>query len=642
MASPETITEQSDSDRGPIPTTAGWQEAPVDGHFSVAPAAPEVLAEFDASAREPTITGASTSRDRLAASQFPAIPGYRILGVLGCGGMGTVYRALHLELNRLVALKIVHPGRDDSTLRARFEREFRSLAAIEHPNIVPVYDAGNSQGFSYFTMRYVPGGALSAHLARFRADPAAGCKLMAKVARAVHHLHESGVLHRDLKPLNILIGDGDEPLVADFGLAKWMDDDSDMTVTGLPMGTRQYMSPEQSLGRKAEYSAACDVWALGIVLYEVVAGHRPFGSEDPVELYTQIRTANPPPMAEFNPAAPAPLEAIARRCLAKKPQDRYASAADLAADLERWLAGDSPTATQLPKPRRARRSWIGVGSAVGILALAVGLFFAFSGQDQKKRSDIPPSPDLPLTKRSIAEQMASGVPVELIGESGMPLVEATPLPGSKERFFVETDGFATLQAVSFGGIELVREEFPLPARLEAEVAWNTRTNESAFFAVYVGRKEWPNLSKPFFSQVQITLREKRLPAANGEPMIRDSAVASVYSGLDGVRATLTDCSSPASIERKVKNIFPSPLAWQPLSITLTADAAQLDWQGKPLPPITAQFLGEMVRGDVRRTRPGGENQIVPPVFGHGCGVCVRGGAVALRNIRLVPLNKPVP
>src|SRR6185312_399101 len=302
MPSPDTITGVPDSDRGRVPSTAGWEEAADNPHFSVSPIGPALLADLGSAAlHRATISGAATPLEGSAETQLPTINGYRIVGILGRGGMGTVYKALHLELNKTVALKIVHPGRADSTLRARFEREFRSLAAIEHPNIVPVFDAGAWQGFSYFTMRYVPDGALSAHLPRFRADPVAGCKLMVKIARAVQHLHESGVLHRDLKPLNILIGEGDEPLVADFGLAKWLDDDSDMTVTGLPMGTRQYMSPEQTLGRKSEYTAACDVWALGIMLYEVFAGHRTFGSEDPVELYMQIRSADPPPMANFNP-----------------------------------------------------------------------------------------------------------------------------------------------------------------------------------------------------------------------------------------------------------------------------------------------------------------------------------------------------
>src|SRR5262249_43326077 len=150
-----------------------------------------------------------------------------------------------------------HPaGRDHAAVRARFEREVRSLARIDHPHIVPVHDAGYWHGFPYYTMKYVPGGTLALHLDRVRADLPAAVRLVVKVARAVQRLHAEGVLHRDLKPLNILLGEGDEPLVADFGLARWLGDDSDLTVTGSPLGTRQYMAPEQTLGQKTEYGPA--------------------------------------------------------------------------------------------------------------------------------------------------------------------------------------------------------------------------------------------------------------------------------------------------------------------------------------------------------------------------------------------------
>src|SRR5262249_42692281 len=150
-------------------------------------------------------------------------------------------------------------------------------------------DAGYWQGFPYLAMKYVPGGTLAQHLGRIRGDLPAAVRLVALVARAVDRLHADGGLHRDLKPMNILLGEGDNPLVADFGLARWIDDDSDLTVTGNPLGTRQYMAPEQTLGRKSDYAPTCDIWGLGVVLYEVLTGHRPFAHQDPVELFRQIR-----------------------------------------------------------------------------------------------------------------------------------------------------------------------------------------------------------------------------------------------------------------------------------------------------------------------------------------------------------------
>src|SRR5437763_227492 len=338
----------------------------------------------------------SASTDKVAASAtpipgplFPTIPGYRVLGVLGRGGMGTVYHALDVDLGREVALKLISPGgRDESAVRGRFEREVHALARIEHPNIVPIYDAGEWEGFfPYFTMKLVPGGPLSRHLDRFRGDVRASVRLVAKVARAVGALHAAGVLHRDLKPLNILLGDHDEPLVADFGLARWVGDDSGPTESGSPVGTRAYMSPEQSLGSKTDYTPACDVWAIGVVLFEVLTGRRPFASEDPVELYLKIRSEPAPPASGFNPDVPAGLDAVIGRCVAERPENRYQSAVAVAEDLERWLAGVRVEAAAAPAgapttPSRRRRSrthrlvvlglLVFASTAVGVLAVRQG------------------------------------------------------------------------------------------------------------------------------------------------------------------------------------------------------------------------------------------------------------------------------
>ncbi|MBX9625002.1 MAG: serine/threonine protein kinase, partial [Gemmataceae bacterium] len=270
---------------------------------------------------------------------FPAVRGYVLVDELGRGGMGVVYRALDLGTGRTVALKAVYPvGAGAAAVRARFEREVRALARIKHPNIVPVYHAGEGPGFPFFTMEYVPGGTLQKHLDRVRADLGGAVRLVAKVARAVERLHAAGVWHRDLKPLNILLGDGDEPLVADFGLAKFRGDESDMTQSGAVLGTRHYMSPEQTRGQTHSYSPACDIWAVGVILYELLTGRRPFAAADPVELYRLIREEAPESCSATNPGVPPALDAIARRCMAKRPEDRYRTAAEVAAALERWLA----------------------------------------------------------------------------------------------------------------------------------------------------------------------------------------------------------------------------------------------------------------------------------------------------------------
>ena len=298
-------------------------------------------------------------------AEFPPIPGYEILRFVARGGMGVVYEAVQLSTGRRVALKLVNPVcAEDAVIRERFAREVRSLAALKHPNIVPVYDAGDWHGFPFLAMEFVRGGTLSHHIDSVRSDLRGAVLLVAKVARAVAAMHAVGILHRDLKPLNILLGGNDEPMVADFGLAR-SDGESDLTGTGEPVGTRQYMAPEQTLGRRTDYSPACDVWALGVTLYEVLSGMRPFSDDGYTDIYARIRFEEPPPLASLATGVPAELEAVVLKCLSKRPEDRYASAAALADDLENWLTGApllaqpipllaAPHPATTPKPRRRR------------------------------------------------------------------------------------------------------------------------------------------------------------------------------------------------------------------------------------------------------------------------------------------------
>ncbi|HEY3789035.1 MAG TPA: serine/threonine-protein kinase [Urbifossiella sp.] len=614
MSSPDTITGPSSSD-GVLPT-ARWDEAPHDPRFSVSPLAKELLSDLDSMAvANPTATGATTPLENADDSQFPSINGYRILGILGRGGMGTVYKALHLELKKIVALKILHPGgREDSTLRLRFEREFRSLASVEHANIVPVYDAGTWQGLSYFTMKYIPEGALSQHLKRFNADPAAGGRMMAKVARAMHHLHEVGVLHRDLKPLNILIGEDDEPLVADFGLAKWLDDDTDVTMTGLPMGTRQYMSPEQSLGKKSEYTPACDIWALGIILYEVVAGQRPFASDDPVELYTQIRSVDPPPMTQFNTDAPRPLEEIARRCLAKRPEDRYASAREVELDLERWLNGEATTATVAPRPRRRRRPTAYViGAATATLGAFLLAFF----------------PGWLATKKSIAERLFAGQTVELI-KNGAALEPFAVLPGSLGTPNTEKDGYFTLNSISSLGVEFSREPLPGPARLEGEVALAFTGDRMSSAGPYVGRFEigLPD-ANAYDRRTEITYREEVNPDGNNPGNVRESA------GLEFLRTSLHGPGTRTEgtrLKRLVKQ--DEKLNWHAFTLTQGNDSIAATWDDQPLQPLAPETLNKLLQQDARE--PGGI-PFTPPIHGNGFGLCIYNCQAVFRNVRIVPL-----
>jgi serine/threonine-protein kinase len=268
------------------------------------------------------------------------VPGFRILGVLGRGGMGQVFRAEQLAHKRQVALKMIRTGlRAPPEAIARFRREARTISRLSSPNIVKIYEIGEYQGQPYLVLELVEGGTLSQKWAGKPMPPVEAARLVEALARAIHHAHSHGIIHRDLKPANILLTRDGVPKLTDFGLAKPMDTASLLTRSGAILGTPCYMSPEQAAGRGHDAGPLTDIYGLGTILYQVLTGRPPFQAETAFDTLRMVEKEPPLPPSQQVPEVPPELERICLKCLEKEPTNRYPTALALAEDLQRFLAG---------------------------------------------------------------------------------------------------------------------------------------------------------------------------------------------------------------------------------------------------------------------------------------------------------------
>ena len=339
------------------------------------------------------------------AEALPEVAGYEVLGVLGRGGMGVVYQARQLGLDRTVALKMVLTGFQAGPKDlARFRAEAAVIARLQHPNIVQIYDVGETAGRPYFVFEFVAGGSLAQYLQGTPQPVRPAAQLVDTLARAVHAAHAHGVIHRDLKPANILLRDEREgargesrdlsplasrlasvvPKITDFGLAKCAGGDGEApdlrgpTVTGDLLGTPNYMAPEQAMVPRQPVGPAADVYALGAILYELLTGRPPFTGETPLATVLQVLNNEPVSVTSLQPNVPRDLETICLKCLRKEPRKRYGSALELAEDLQRFLR-DEPIRARPVRAveklwRWVRRHPVPAGLlAAGLLAPAVAL-----------------------------------------------------------------------------------------------------------------------------------------------------------------------------------------------------------------------------------------------------------------------------
>jgi len=365
--------------------------------------------ESDAAAPAPVVQ-VGNAPPRKKSRELPKVPGYEILSELGRGGMGVVYKARQTRLNRLVALKMVLAGGHASTEQlARFDQEARSVARLQHPNIVQIYEIGEQEGLPYFSLEFVDGGTLEKLIGRHPQPPQTAAEIVETLARTMQFAHEQSIIHRDLKPANILLtrsvprgtgsvslspgsrsqvtaSSGDSvsesgaalgpltPKISDFGLAKAVEEGgSQNTASGTIMGTPSYMAPEQARGEVAALGPLCDLYSLGAILYELLTGRPPFQGATLVDTLDQVRNREPVPIHQLQPKVPADLETICLKCLQKEASKRYANCGELADDLARFLAGHPILARPVSGPERFWR-WCRRNPRVAGLSAATVLF----------------------------------------------------------------------------------------------------------------------------------------------------------------------------------------------------------------------------------------------------------------------------
>jgi hypothetical protein len=404
---------------------------------------------------------------------LPALGPHELRGEIGSGGMGVVYRAWDLLLGRMVALKMLRGSLLSSPGSVqRFCREAQAAARVRHPHLLPVISIGLFQGQPCFTMPYLPGDTL-AHRVKQPWTPRQAAALLEKVARGVAAAHAEGIVHRDLKPSNILFDDQGEPLVADFGLAKFFSEQGvEITVPGQVMGTPAYMSPEQVCAAHDRVGPASDVWSLGVILYLLLTGQRPFPGEQRDEVFERIRNHSPRPPSQIRRDVPPELESLVLVCLDKDPARRYPTAAELADDLARWLCGE-PIRARPAGWRRHRRAITRAALAAVLLAGLLGGVWWFS-----LRNGGPTETD---SGDKVVQPLGASEVIELTRDNGLTR-SPTVLVGAADVTTV-APGVVEVQAPKLALVQLLdRIEWPR-FRFRGEVM--DEGNPSAAVGLYV-------------------------------------------------------------------------------------------------------------------------------------------------------------
>src|SRR5438067_2854017 len=351
---------------------------------------PDALAAGDACGPTDNVRAENANAPRVKATERAAkilgeLGDYELLEEVGRGGQGVVFRARQKSLNRTVALKVISLGQWASKVHLkRFRREAEAAASLDHPGIVPIYEVGERDGSCYFSMKFIEGGQIDEVGRRTSISLRKAAELIAKVARTVYYAHEHGILHRDIKPGNILLDQEGEPHLTDFGLARLVESESSVTQTLDVLGTPSYMAPEQAVGNNAAVSSKTDVYGLGAVLYQLLTGQPPFAGGATYETIKLLLDTEPKQPRLLNPKIDRDLSTICLKCLEKDPKRRYTSALALAEDLEHWLKHEPIQARRTGIFARGKK-WVRRNPSRALLAASLVALAAAAGWRAWKR-----------------------------------------------------------------------------------------------------------------------------------------------------------------------------------------------------------------------------------------------------------------
>ena len=643
-----THTRTPDPTGSPSPHGAPDSASSHDSTPSAEPGLGQTPSRVDRSILEPTV--AEHDSPSPATGSPRTVGKYVILDEVQAGGMGVVYQARDPELNRTVALKMIKAGHLATAEEvARFRLEAQAAARLDHPHIVPVYEIGQHEGCLYFTMAFAAGGSLAQHQGRFVADPRAAVALLEKVARAVHCAHRRNILHRDLKPANILLDEHGNPWVSDFGLAKLVDASLDLTQPGQAIGTPAYMAPEQASGATDRLSPRTDVWALGVILYELLTGQRPFTGKTREERVRQVLTADPPPPRAGGRPLDRGLEAVVLKCLEKAPSRRYASAEDLADDLGRWLRGE-PVLARPPswpvRTWRTARRWrpLAVRLAVAAALLAL-LALAWRGWSLSRPQEEPEDPRQQEALRTLLDRMHQGKPLTLIPDSGGPAWSRWQPRRGDARTSLDRDGVFRVEAGKQVALLELLPDAPRRYVLRARVQ-HCDSRPSGEVGIYFAHGKVGAKGGTVHWLFRLAFNDRVLAGVQANPggPLENEVRLTLPLFWDRAGTFRQHLPDSCSAGRFVPAGEAGPMPWRQLTVKVTPEWIWTSWEGKNLqacnPNDALDFASRTLANEVVKTegRPAEwaitDADLAP---GKGIGLYVDQGAAAFQSVEIEPL-----